>query len=135
MSIRRHVSGERVFNTLLQHPEGLYKADIARLARLSPNQVTVGMVWIREFAASEHIKPLIWTRKNGYQLAPDPEIMNLYEMAQFHAKFVGLLRFMRGTTAPHAVLEPDNEWLARANHVLLAACDYIEGLLTRPAQI
>jgi hypothetical protein len=135
MSIRRHVSGERVFNILLQHPEGLSKADIARLTDLSPNQVTVGLVWIREIAASEHTKPIIWTRGNGYQLAPDPDIMHLYEVAQFHARFVSLIRFMRGTTAPHAVLEPENEWLVRANHVLLATCDYLEGLLAKPAQV
>lgn len=129
MGLPRHISGERVFVALQNHPDGLHKSAIAELTGLSLNQVGVGLTWIREVAAGEHTSPLTWTRQNGYQLSPGTEILEAYEHSQLRSKLVGLVRLMRGTISPHEALEPDNDWVRRAAHIVTATCDSLE-LLT-----
>lgn len=129
MGLPRHISGERVYEALQNHPDGLHKAAVAELTGLSLNQVGVGLTWIREVAASEHSTPLTWTRQNGYQLSPGTQICQMYEHGQLRSKLVGMIRLMRGTISPHAALEPDNDWVRRAAHIVTATCDSLE-LLT-----
>lgn len=129
MGLPRHISGERVFEALQNHPDGLHKPPLAELTGLSHNQIGVGLTWIREVAASEHTSPLTWTRQNGYQLSPGTETCEAYEYSQLRSKLVGMIRLMRGTISPHATLEPDNDWVRRAAHIVTATCDSLE-LLT-----
>lgn len=130
MRLQRHISGERVFDALQQHPQGLPKPGIADLTGLSLNQVSVGLTWVRDVAAGEHTTPVTWTREHGYQLAPDADICRAYEHAQLRSKLVGLTRLARGTIGPHAALDPDDEWVRRAAHIVTATCDSLELLTT-----
>lgn len=128
----RHVSGERVYQALAAHPEGLPKPAIADLTGLSLNQVGVGITWIRDVLASEYGEPIIWARDRGYQLKPDFDLCRAYEHAQLRTKLVGLTRLMSGTIGPHAALDPDDEWVQTAAHIITATCDSLK-LLTEAA--
>jgi hypothetical protein len=129
MGIPKHVSGERVLAALLDHPSGLRKIDLATVTGLSPNQVTIGLQWVRDVAASEHPFPVTWTRQAGYSIQDDNELCCHYEYLQLRSKFVSLARLMRGTIGPHAVLHPEDEWARRASNLVTATCDSLELLL------
>lgn len=130
MRLARHISGERVFEALQAHPDGLPKPALASLTNLSTNQVGIGITWIRDVAAGEHTTPITWTREHGYQLSPDTDILRTYEHAQIRTKLVGLTRLMSGTIAPHTALAPDDEWVQKAAHMVTATCDMLETLTT-----
>jgi hypothetical protein len=59
--------------------------------------------------------PLIWTLKDGYQFCADPEQLQAYEVAVIRGKLTEIRRFITGTVAPHAALQPKERWIKHPN--------------------
>ncbi|MFI2092984.1 hypothetical protein ACH47C_38940 [Streptomyces rishiriensis] len=59
--------------------------------------------------------PLIWTLKDGYQFCADPDQLQAYEVAVIRGKLTEIRRFITGTVAPHAALQPKGRWIKHLN--------------------
>jgi hypothetical protein len=59
--------------------------------------------------------PLIWTRPDGYKFCADPAELQAYEIAVIRGKLTEIRRFITGTVAPHAVLQPKGRWIKHLN--------------------
>jgi hypothetical protein len=107
----KNVCGERVRIALVEaRPAGLTLKQLVAATGLSAYQVSRGILWIKETAATEHLTPLIWTRRDGYRFPSDPADWIAYERAQFKAALTRVGRLLSGTVTPHALKYPDDRW-------------------------
>lgn len=61
--------------------------------------------------ASQHATPLIWTRRDGYRLAPELADVIGYERAQFRMEFTRITRLITATIDPHHARWSDDDWI------------------------
>lgn len=109
--IARNVKVERVRLALLEaRPGGLTAHQLSAATGLTVGQVRDGLKGIREYAALEHLAPLIWSRKDGYISAQDPCDCIDYERTQVHTELTRIGRLVTGTVYPHHQLAPDDDY-------------------------
>lgn len=105
----RAAAGELVRQALMQaRPAGLNKKQLTEHTELSINQVTNGITWIREIAASEHLTPLTYTRRDGYRFSQDPDDWIDFERATMLRQLTSIRRTLTGVADPHVQLIPDD---------------------------
>jgi hypothetical protein len=92
-------------------PAGLTTRQLVAATRLSLAQVRRGIGYLRDFLATQHLQPLIWTRAEGYRLDPPVEDLIAYEMAQFEMHLARITRFLSATVDPHFAKTPKDEWI------------------------
>ncbi|NIY70790.1 RacP protein [Streptomyces malaysiensis] len=56
-----------------------------------------------------------WTLKDSYQSCADPDELQGYEVAVVRGKLTEIRRFITGTIAPHAALQPKGRWIKHLN--------------------
>jgi hypothetical protein len=111
-----HVCGEQVRVALLEaRPAGLTSKQLVAATGLSLAQVRRGIGYLRDFLASQHLQPLIWTRGEGYRLDPPVEDLIAYELAQFDMQLARITRFLTGTIDPHFAQTPREEWITNVH--------------------
>lgn len=107
----KHVTGEQVrFAIMTARPGGLHKKQLVHVTDLTPSQVTNGIVWIREVAASEHLTPLTYSRRHGYRFSDDPNDWADYERSEMRRVLTTILRTVKGTLDPHLARLPQDSW-------------------------
>jgi hypothetical protein len=70
---------------------------------------TSGLVDVKERAATEHLTPLTWTRRDGHRFSDEPADWIAYELAQIHTNLTRISRLIKGTAHPHAERDPEGE--------------------------
>ncbi|MFK0250404.1 hypothetical protein ACIQUM_37375 [Amycolatopsis azurea] len=106
------VCAEQIRVALLEaRPAGLTSKQLVAATGLSLAQVRRGISFLREFLASQHLQPLIWTQAEGYRLDPPAEDLIAYETAQFDTHLTRMLRFLSATIDPHFGKTPRDEWI------------------------
>lgn len=110
--IRANVSGEKVRVALMQaRPRGLTVAELIQVTGLSRSQVAVGIRWIRDYAAAQHLTPLTWRRRDGYRFSDDLADWTCWERTDLRTRLRGFVRAITGTYDPHAARSPDDDWI------------------------
>lgn len=105
----RAVAGELVREALMQaRPAGLSKKQLAEATGLTLNQVSNGITWIREVAASERLTPLTYTRRDGYRFSDEPDDWVDFERATMLRQLTSIRRTLTGVADPHVQLMPDD---------------------------
>jgi len=102
---QRHADTVR-FVLFEARPAGLTFPQPVRSSELSPSQTRTGLACLRDIITERGWPPLIWTLKDGYQFCADPDQLQAYEVAVIRGKLTEIRRFITGTVAPHAVLQP-----------------------------
>lgn len=111
MTTPRHISGELVYRAIRDNPGIGSRTEIAVLTGLTVNQVSTGIVWVKEIAAYEHKTPFTWSRLKGYRATRDFDICHLYEKHISFSTYNKMKRDLLGTFAPHAALDPSDAWV------------------------
>ncbi|MGW2113576.1 RacP protein [Streptomyces sp. NPDC001948] len=96
-------------------PAGLTFNQLVRSSELSPHQTRSGLACLRDTITERGWPPLIWTRKDGYKFCADPAELQAYEVAVIRGKLTEIRRFITGTVAPHAALQPKGRWIKHLN--------------------
>ncbi|XVV07758.1 hypothetical protein ACQPW3_21220 [Actinosynnema sp. CA-248983] len=124
-----HVCGEQVRLALVEaRPAGLTARQLVAATKLSPSQVRRGLLHVRTVLASQHATPLIWTRRDGYRLAPDlPELID-YERAQFRMELTRISRLVTAVIDPHHARFPDDDWIHLVRDQLVGVKAMVVGL-------
>lgn len=105
----RAAAGELVRQALLQvRPNGLSTEQLAEATNLTRSQVSNGLIWIRETAASEHLTPLTHTHADGYRFSQEPADWIEFERAQLRRMLTTLQRTLTAVADPHMALMPDD---------------------------
>ncbi|WNI20018.1 RacP protein [Actinacidiphila sp. ITFR-21] len=119
-SERRSAAAQRHADTVRfvlfeARPAGLTFAQLVRSSELSPHQARAGLACLRDTIAERGWPPLIWTMKDGYQFTADSAALQSYEIAVIRGKLTEIRRFITGTVAPHAALQPKGRWIKHLN--------------------
>jgi|JI9StandDraft_2_1071091.scaffolds.fasta_scaffold51349_2 hypothetical protein len=97
----RRVSGEAVYATLgAAAPAGVTKQELLDATGLSTNQVSLGLAWVRDIAATEHATPLTWDHRHGYRLDDNDGTWTAYEPSQIRTRLGSLSRFVKAPSHP-----------------------------------
>lgn len=88
---------------------------LVRSSELSPHQTRAGLACLRDIITERGWPPLIWTKKDGYKFCADPAELQAYEIAIIRGKLTEIRRFITGTVAPHAALQPKGWWIKHLN--------------------
>ncbi|MFH8562156.1 RacP protein [Streptomyces sp. NPDC017988] len=117
-SERRSAAAQRHADTVRfvlfeARPAGLAFNQLVRSSELSPHQTRSGLDCLRDTITERGWPPLIWTRKDGYKFCADPAELQAYEVAVIRGKLTEIRRFITGTVAPHAALQPKGRWIKR----------------------
>jgi hypothetical protein len=124
-----HVCAEQVRVALLEaRPAGLTTRQLAAATGLSQAQVRRGITYLRDFLATQHLQPLIWTRAEGYRLDPPVEDLIAYEMAQFDMHLARITRFLTATVDPHYGKTPRDEWIGLVHDQITGVRAGLKGL-------
>ncbi|MDQ0791531.1 hypothetical protein QFZ58_000019 [Streptomyces sp. B1I3] len=83
--------------------------------KLSPHQARSGLACLRDTITERGWPPLIWTRPDGCKFCADPAELQADEVAVIRGKLTEIRRFITGTVAPHAVLQPKGRWIKHLN--------------------
>ncbi|MFV8055002.1 hypothetical protein [Mycolicibacterium peregrinum] len=127
--IPRNVKVERVRLALLEaRPSGLNTHQLCVATGLTISQVRDGLRGIREYAALEHLSPLIWSRKDGYVSAQDSGDCIGYERMQVHTELTRIARLVTGTVYPHHQLAPDDDYARLVLDQLVGVRASLEGI-------
>ncbi|MFE2038786.1 RacP protein [Streptomyces scopuliridis] len=102
---QRHADTVR-FVLFEARPAGLTFAQLVRSSELSPSQVRAGLACLRDTITERGWPPLIRTRPDGCTFCADPAELHAYEGAVIRGKLTEIRRFITGTVAPHAALQP-----------------------------
>ncbi|MFD3622625.1 RacP protein [Streptomyces sp. NPDC058676] len=118
---QRHADTVR-FVLFEARPAGLTFPQLVRSSELSPHQTRSGLACLRDTIAECGWPPLIWTRPDGHKFCADPAELQAYEIAvirgkltEIRGKLTEIRRFITGTVAPHAVLQPRGRWIKHLN--------------------
>ncbi|WP_327293024.1 RacP protein [Streptomyces sp. NBC_01198] len=120
VSERRSAASQRHADTVRfvlfeARPAGLTFPQLVRSTELSPHQTRAGLACLRDIITERNWPPLIWTLKDGYQFCADPDQLQAYEVAVIRSKLTEIRRFITGTVAPHAALQPKGRWIKHLN--------------------
>lgn len=111
---QRHADTVR-FVLFEARPAGLAFNQLVRSSELSLHQTRSGLACLRDTITEPGWPPLIWTRKDGYQFCADPAELQAYEVAVIRGKLTKIRRFITGTVAPHAALQPTGRFIKHLN--------------------
>ncbi|WP_207943668.1 hypothetical protein [Actinomadura sp. KC345] len=89
-------------------PAGLALKQLMVATGLSAHHVRKGLNHIKDVAALEHLTPLTYTRKDGYQFPVNPADWITHEIAVLSSEFNRISRIITATIAPHAAARPED---------------------------